>query len=46
MTKAVLIGATLAPDAATMTQHDAALDALGPLRVPLIADVECGTIAG
>jgi len=42
--EAVLIGATLAPDAATMTQHDAVLDALGPLRVPLIADVECGHV--
>lgn len=41
---AVLIGATLAPAAATMTQHEAVVDALGSLGIPLIADVECGHV--
>ena len=27
-----------------MTQHDAVLDALGSLAIPLIADVECGHV--
>ncbi|MER6316941.1 S66 peptidase family protein [Streptomyces sp. NPDC001581] len=42
--KAVLIGRTSAPDAPSLTQHQAVLDALGPLNVPLIADVECGHV--
>ena len=41
---AVIVGRTLAPDAATMTQHEAVLDALGSLGIPLIADVECGHV--
>ncbi|OKI02499.1 peptidase S66 family protein [Streptomyces sp. CB02923] len=41
---AVLVGRTEAPDAATLSQHEAVLDALGPLGVPIIADVECGHI--
>ncbi|MEE6262426.1 S66 family peptidase [Plantactinospora sonchi] len=41
---AVLVGRTSAPDAATLSQHEAVLDALGPLGVPIIADVECGHV--
>ncbi|WP_129309249.1 S66 peptidase family protein [Streptomyces sp. L2] len=39
---AVLVGRTHAPDSRTLTQHEAVLDALGPLGVPIVADVECG----
>jgi len=39
---AILVGRTSAPDSATMTQDEAVMDALGPLGVPIIADVECG----
>ncbi len=39
---AVLVGRTYAPPIASMTQHDAVLDALSRLRIPIIADVECG----
>ncbi|CAK7284677.1 S66 family peptidase [Streptomyces misionensis] len=42
---AVLVGRTRAPDAPTLTQHEAVLDALGPLGVPIVADVECGHVA-
>ncbi|WP_043676516.1 S66 family peptidase [Streptomyces xylophagus] len=42
---AVLVGRTHAPDAPTLTQHEAVMDALGPLGVPVIADVECGHVA-
>ncbi|MFJ8077136.1 S66 peptidase family protein [Streptomyces sp. NPDC096176] len=42
---AVLVGRTPAPDADSLTQHEAVLDALGPLNVPIIADVECGHVA-
>lgn len=41
---AILVGRTTAPDAATLTQDDAVLDALGALGVPLLADVECGHV--
>lgn len=41
---AVLVGRTWAPDADSLTQHDAVLDALGGLNVPIIADVECGHV--
>ncbi|MEV7685522.1 S66 peptidase family protein [Streptomyces bungoensis] len=41
---AVLVGRTKAPDAPTLTQHEAVLDALAPLGVPLVADVECGHV--
>ncbi|GAA3161287.1 MULTISPECIES: S66 family peptidase [Streptomyces] len=41
---AVLIGRTAAPDAPSLSQHEAVLDALGPLGVPLLADVECGHV--
>ncbi|MFF3915512.1 S66 peptidase family protein [Streptomyces sp. NPDC001852] len=42
---AVLVGRTHAPDSPTLTQHEAVLDALGPLGVPIVADVECGHVA-
>ncbi|MFI5977037.1 S66 peptidase family protein [Streptomyces sp. NPDC051452] len=42
---AVLVGRTHAPDGRTLTQHEAVLDALGPLGVPIVADVECGHVA-
>ncbi|MEU9864617.1 S66 peptidase family protein [Streptomyces sp. NPDC047971] len=41
---AVLVGRTSAPDAASLTQHEAVMDALGSLNVPIIADVECGHV--
>ncbi|WP_371671617.1 LD-carboxypeptidase [Streptomyces sp. NBC_00289] len=41
---AVLVGRTGAPDAPTLTQYEAVVDALGPLNVPIIADVECGHV--
>lgn len=41
---AVLVGRTKAPDAPTLTQHEAVLDALAPLGVPIVADVECGHV--
>jgi len=42
---AVLVGRTSAPDIPTLTQHEAVLDALGALGVPIVADVECGHVA-
>ena len=42
---AVLVGRTRAPDGSTLTQYEAVLDALGPLGVPIVADVECGHVA-
>ncbi|MGV4987659.1 S66 family peptidase [Streptomyces sp. NRAIS3] len=42
---AVLVGRTHAPDSPTLTQHEAVLDALGPLGVPVVAGVECGHVA-
>jgi muramoyltetrapeptide carboxypeptidase LdcA involved in peptidoglycan recycling len=42
---AVLVGRTSAPPIASLTQHEAVLDALGGLGVPLVADVECGHVA-
>lgn len=41
---AILIGRTHAPATDSLTQHDAVLDALGQLGVPIIADVECGHV--
>lgn len=38
----VLIGRTSAPELGEFTQHDAVLDALGGLDLPILADVECG----
>ena len=42
---AVLVGRTNAPPISSLSQHDAVLDALGCLGVPIIADVECGHVA-
>ena len=42
---AVLVGRTSAPDGATLTQHEAVMDALDVLGVPVVADVECGHVA-
>ncbi len=42
---AILVGRTMAPATNSLTQHEAALDALGGLGVPIIADVECGHVA-
>ncbi|WP_151523437.1 S66 family peptidase [Serinicoccus kebangsaanensis] len=42
---AVLVGRTTAPDGATLTQHEAVMDALDGLGVPVVADVECGHVA-
>ncbi|MER5542905.1 S66 family peptidase [Streptomyces sp. NPDC001118] len=42
---AVLVGRTHAPNSRTLTQHEAVLDALGGLGVPIVADVECGHVA-
>ncbi|GLF94932.1 S66 family peptidase [Streptomyces yaizuensis] len=41
---AVLVGRTHAPDNGSLSQHEAVLDALGPLGVPIVADVECGHV--
>lgn len=41
---AVLVGRTSAPGADSLTQHQAVVDALGPLNVPIIGDVECGHV--
>ena len=42
--RAVIVARTLAPDSPTLTQHDAVLDALGVLGVPIIAGVGCGHV--
>lgn len=42
--KAVLVGGTGAPDAGSLKQKEAVLDALGGLGVPVAADVECGHV--
>ena len=42
--RAVLIGRTAAPDAPDLTQSDAVADALGPLGIPVVLDVECGHV--
>ncbi|WP_125776486.1 S66 family peptidase [Antribacter gilvus] len=41
---AVLVGRTTAPGSPTLTQDEAVLDALRPLGVPVIADVDCGHV--
>ena len=38
------MGRTSADDHPHLTQHEAVLDALGCLDVPIIADVECGHV--
>jgi muramoyltetrapeptide carboxypeptidase LdcA involved in peptidoglycan recycling len=42
--RAVLVGRAAPSASATMTQHEAVIDALGGLGVPVIADVECGHV--
>ncbi|MFD4764609.1 S66 peptidase family protein [Streptomyces sp. NPDC058439] len=41
---AILVGRTSAPDHSSLSQHEAVLDALGSLNVPIIADIECGHV--
>lgn len=41
---AVLMGRTNAPDGATLSQHEAVVDALGDLGVPLVLDMEIGHV--
>jgi muramoyltetrapeptide carboxypeptidase LdcA involved in peptidoglycan recycling len=41
---AVLVGRTGAPDAPHLTQHEAVLDALGDLGLPIVADVDFGHV--
>ncbi|MFC5823805.1 S66 family peptidase [Nonomuraea insulae] len=41
---AVIVGRTGAPGSPSLTQHEAVLDALGGLGVPIVADVECGHV--
>ncbi|MFF8835059.1 S66 peptidase family protein [Streptomyces sp. NPDC015130] len=41
---AVLVGRTSAPGRDSLSQHEAVLDALAPLNVPIVADVECGHV--
>ncbi|GGW38174.1 hypothetical protein GCM10010503_12810 [Streptomyces lucensis JCM 4490] len=43
--RAVLAGRANAPDSPTLTQHEAVLDALGPLGAPIAAGIECGHVA-
>ena len=40
--RAILVGRTYAPPGETLTQHEAVVDALGMLGIPIVADVECG----
>lgn len=42
---AVIVGRSNAPEAGGYTQREAVLDALTPLGVPIVADVECGHVA-
>ncbi|HEY9377311.1 MAG TPA: S66 peptidase family protein [Jiangellaceae bacterium] len=42
--RVVLVGRTWAPGKDSLTQYEAVLDALRPLNVPIIADVECGHV--
>ena len=42
--RAILIGRTTAPDNPQMTQREAVLDALAPLGLPLVFDVEIGHV--
>ncbi len=41
---AILVGRTSAPARPDLSQHEAVLDALGDLEIPIIADVECGHV--
>ena len=40
----ILVGRTGAPDSPELTQREAVLDALGPLGLPVVLDVECGHV--
>ena len=40
----ILIGRTGAPDRPELSQSEAVLDALGPLGLPIVLDVECGHV--
>lgn len=42
--RAILIGRTNAPDEPAFTQHDAVLDALGGLGLPIVFDLEIGHV--
>ncbi len=42
--RGILVGRTRAPDARHYTQHDAVVDALGDLGLPVVLDVECGHV--
>jgi muramoyltetrapeptide carboxypeptidase LdcA involved in peptidoglycan recycling len=42
--KAILVASTLAPDSPTLTQHQAVIDALARVGVPIIAEVGCGHV--
>jgi muramoyltetrapeptide carboxypeptidase len=42
--KAILVGRTHAPDNPMLTQHEAVLDALGRLDIPLVFDLEIGHV--
>ena len=42
--KAILIGRTKAPDHPLMSQREAVLDALGPLGLPIVFDLEIGHV--
>jgi muramoyltetrapeptide carboxypeptidase LdcA involved in peptidoglycan recycling len=41
---AVLVGRTRGAGKPTLSQHEAVMDALGGLGVPIVADVECGHV--
>ncbi len=41
---AILVGRTAAPDSPSLTQADAVRDALGPLGIPIIGDVDFGHV--
>lgn len=42
--RAVLVGRTNAPDGPTLSQHEAVLDALGRLDLPIVLDLEIGHV--
>lgn len=42
--RAVLIGRTRAPGHQELSQHEAVLDALGMLNIPIVVDVDCGYV--
>ena len=42
--RGILVGRTSAPDSPGLTQREAVVDALGPLGLPIVLDVECGHV--